>query len=110
MLVDKYSNYNNNIYYVSTAHYRQFERYKMKKQSFVSILHFEILLSTYDQAIPTALILLSSFTPEKSSLILSAGFRCRTNCSGYWLKVAIYLGHSSLPCISGQLAEELLTR
>lgn len=28
-----------------------------------------------------------SFTPEKSSLIISDSFCCRTNCSVYWLKV-----------------------
>lgn len=64
----------------------------------------------YDQAIPTALIPISSFTPEKFSLIFSVGFCCRTSCSVYWLKVTIYLGHSSLPCITGQLAGELVAR
>lgn len=71
-LVDKYSTYNNNVCCVVLLITDNWKDNKRKKQSFVPMVQFEILLSTYDQTLPIALTLISSFTPEKSSLILSA--------------------------------------
>lgn len=67
---------------VITAHFRQLERYKREKQSFVSLEHFEIPLSNYGRAVYTALIPILSFTSEKS-LFISVTFCYRTNSSQF---------------------------
>lgn len=106
-LIDKYSTYNNNIYCVVLLITDNFKDLKGKSKAFVDIAFwntFEHLQSGHTYITDSDIIFYT-----RKILTHSLSFGCGTNCSIYWLKVTIYLGHSSLPCITNQLAGELVT-